>query len=80
MRGKKEKIKIYELVALEAEDSSIGATKTQRELCESFAHAYKTFSEGDYTTAQQLFEAIHQKFSDDFPTEFYLNRLKETKK
>ncbi len=80
VRGKKEKIKIYELVALEAEGTPIGATKAQRDLCDSFAHAYKTFSEGDYVTAQQLFEAIHQKFPNDFPTEFYLNRLKETKK
>jgi adenylate cyclase len=77
VRGKKEKIKIYELVALEAEGSPISATPAQHELCKSFAHAYETFSKGDNVTAQQLFEDIHQKFPNDFPTEFYLNRLKE---
>jgi adenylate cyclase len=76
VRGKKAKIKIYELVAVNNPDSPISATPKQRELCETFTKAYDAYAQGDFPTAKQLFEAIHQKFPNDFPTQFYLNRLR----
>lgn len=76
VRGKHEKIKIYELVALLRHDPSIGATAEQKELCEAFTKAYEVFQAGNYLAAQQLFTEIHQKFPQDYPTEFYLNRIR----
>lgn len=79
VKGKKAKIKIYELVALQAEDAEIGATKRQRELCSLFTAAYHHFVEGRYAEAQEKFTDILRQFPEDYPTEFYLNRLKELK-
>ncbi len=77
VKGKITKIKIYELVALLEADPAIGATEQQKELCLVFTEAYQQFVDGNYAHAKQLFEKIHQRFPDDYPTEFYLNRLTE---
>lgn len=77
VRGKKAKIKIYELVALLAPNPIIGATDAQIKLCEAFTQAYEKFVTGDYFAAKQMFTAIHAEFPNDYPTEFYINRLKE---
>ncbi len=77
VRGRKQKIKIFELVALAKGDGEIGATPEQIELCKSFTKGYETFSAGNFQQAQAIFTAIHLKFPDDFPTLIYLERLKE---
>lgn len=76
VKGKKTKIKIYELVALHEDDPEIGPTPQQAELCALFTEAYQEFIAGNYKHAQELFTAIHQKFPEDYPTEFYLERLR----
>lgn len=80
VRGKQDKIKIYELVAWLGADPQIGATTAQTELCQLFTQAYQTFVAGDYTAAHRLFTAIHAKFPDDYPTTFYLARLEKLQK
>ena len=77
VKGRKAKIKIYELVALLDDDPVIGATARQTELCTLFTEAYQQFVQGNYTEAQEQFRAIFRKFPEDYPTEFYLNRLAE---
>ncbi len=76
VKGKRKKIKIYELVAAMNDDPQIGATNLQKELCICFTEAYQKFVEEDFAMARILFEEIHKKFPDDFPTQFYLDRLK----
>ncbi len=77
VKGKKTKIKIYELIALNNNDPEIGATARQRELCNIFSNAYQEYTAGNYAVAEQLFQQIHQQFPEDYPTEFYLDRLKK---
>ncbi len=73
VKGKHKKIKIYELVAWLHEDLEIGATVTQKELCAAFTAAYEKYVEGDFAAAKKLFQAILEKFPNDFPTRFYLD-------
>lgn len=75
VRGKKKKIKIYELVALSDTDSEIGATDRQRQLCETFTAAYKKYRKEEFSAAKALFTQINQQFPEDYPTEIYLKRL-----
>lgn len=75
MKGRKEKMKIYELVALKRGDSRICATQDQIELCKSFLNAYEMFHNGQLQKAKDLFQAIAKKFPDDFPTQIYLKRF-----
>ncbi len=77
VRGKKAKIKIYELVALSEPNTPISATESQKQLCTQFTQAYHLFENGDYIRARQIFEHIHQQFPQDYPTQLYLNRLND---
>ncbi len=78
VRGKKTKIKIYELIALLAPGTPISATETQKELAFGFSYAYQRYLEGNFIVAKQLFQEIHQQFPDDYPTQIYLERLTTT--
>lgn len=72
VKGKKEKIKIYELM-----DHKETATAAQLELCQLFTSGYEAYHQQRYPEAKALFLQILQKFPDDFPTTYYLNRLLE---
>lgn len=76
VRGKKQKLKIFELVAQLDGNDEIKPSPEQLELCSSFTKAYNAFETGDMTNAKKLFESIHKKFPEDHPTLFYLERLK----
>ncbi len=71
LRGKKQKTKIYELIATKE-----GATKLQAELCAAFTQGYEAYAKKDNVRARALFVALRQKFPDDYPTQLYLERLK----
>lgn len=73
--GKKDKIKIYELVASREKGTPFSETAQQVELCLAFTEAYHQFTEGHYDVAKKLFEEICQKFPEDYPTEFYIDLL-----
>lgn len=77
VKGKKEKVKIYELVAKMQGDDEIGASPAQIELCTSFAEAYETYVRKEYERSRSQFLAIQQKFPDDFPTQIFLKRIEE---
>lgn len=76
--GKKTKIKIFELIGFLQGDASIQATTEQRELCDLFTRGFEAFNSGDLKEANNLFSAIAQKFPNDFPTQIYLKRLKDS--
>jgi len=67
LKGKKEKTLIYELM----DRSAAG----QEELASLFETAFKAFQQ-DPSGAKKLFLQINQKFPEDFPTRFYLDRTK----
>ncbi|HSX03677.1 MAG TPA: adenylate/guanylate cyclase domain-containing protein [Rhabdochlamydiaceae bacterium] len=77
VKGRKEKIKIYELVAEIDGEKEISATKEQIKLCTAFTNAYEAFYQDNKEKAHALFESILEQFPGDFPTQLYLERLKK---
>ncbi|MBS3905348.1 MAG: hypothetical protein KGZ39_08495 [Simkania sp.] len=75
VRGKTEKIKIYELVALLVGNPLILATPEQLDLCSTFTQAYEAFYSKNYNQARTLFQTILQRFPKDIATQLYLERL-----
>ena len=75
VKGKKEKVKIYELVAKVKGKGDVLATQEQRELCTAFTDAYDAYMRKEYAKARSLFQAILQKFPEDFPTMIYIKRI-----
>lgn len=71
LRGKKKKIKLFELMALQEE-----ATEGQKELALLFTQAYNDHQEGHFAEARRQFQAILKKFPTDAPTQLYLEKLK----
>lgn len=79
VKGKTEKIRIFELLAKLQGEPEISAQPSQIELSKIFTEAYEAFWQKDYGKARTLFQNILQKFPDDFPTQIYLKRLDERK-
>ncbi len=76
VKGKQEKIKLYELVAQFDDGSSIAPTQQQIDLCTAFTSAYAAYEANEFSKAEELFLAIQKKFPTDFPTQFYLQRIR----
>ena len=72
VKGKKKKIKIYELVNRKTQ-----AKPEEIELCELFTRAFDAFHKGDLSTALQLFKTLQSKFPSDYPSQIYLQRLEQ---
>lgn len=79
IRGKENRIRIYELVAEFEGSDELKPTASEIELCTLFAKAYKLHREKNDAEAKVLFASIHEKFPHDYPTEFYLNQLNGVK-
>lgn len=75
VRGKKEKSPIYELMAKSQGEEGILATPEKKELSASFTKGYEAFHQGRIEEAKALFQAVHQKFPSDPPTNLYLERI-----
>jgi adenylate cyclase len=75
VKGKRVKVKIYELLGLKEGEEGIVATPQEIELCSLFTQAYTAFSEGKFTEARSQFEQIAQRFPSDYCTRIYLERL-----
>lgn len=75
VKGKKEKIPLYELVAMKGGDKELLPTAEELELTERFGKAYDAFHSGKGEEAKQLFIQLHQDFPNDKPTKIYLERL-----
>lgn len=78
VKGKKEKIKIFELVAKLQGDNQILPTPEQSELCTIFTKGYEAFYQNDFVKAREFFEESNRKFPNDIPSKIYLERIKET--
>ncbi len=77
VKGKKEKIKIYELVAMNEGPKEVQATPSQVELCRLFTQAQEAYHRQDKQLARQLFQEIHEKYPQDYPTQLYLHNLSD---
>jgi adenylate cyclase len=75
VKGKKEKIKIYELLGKMDGEKEIEPTPEAIELSKSFSQAYDAFDRKEYKQAEELFKAILKKFPNDYPTQLYLQRF-----
>ncbi|MBI5273934.1 MAG: hypothetical protein HY860_02635 [Chlamydiales bacterium] len=77
IRGKQEKIKIYEL--LDRKDSPVFQDTYADHviLCDLFTEAYHIFENKDLGKAKKLFEEILTRFPEDLPTKIYLTRIAE---
>ncbi len=78
VKGKKKKIKIYELAGLAKADPEIGATPEKIGFCAAFTKAAESFHQRNLSEAKRLFLALAQKYPDDHPTRIYLERLKDS--
>jgi adenylate cyclase len=76
VKGRKEKINIYELVAKKEGEKEILATPQQIKLCSEFTDAYEAFENADRGKASTLFKALQEQFPQDYPIQLYLERLK----
>ncbi len=76
LRGRKEKTKLYELVAMKMGPKEILATPQEIDLCARFAKAYEAVQANQLSEAKKLFEALAKDFPDDHPTQVYLERLR----
>lgn len=76
VKGKKNKIKIFELVAVKKGDTAILATPEQIELCTLFTQGYEAYFSENWAEAKSLFEKIQQTYPQDIPTQIYLDKLR----
>lgn len=70
MKGRKEKMVIYELIAEKSK-----ASPEEVELSTSFTEAYALFMRGELEKSKALFQKIREKFPEDYLTQFYLGRI-----
>jgi len=75
VKGKKEKIALFELVGMRGGPKEIAPSSEMLELCERFSRAYEALQEGNKSLARELFEGLHRDFPQDLPTKLYLERL-----
>ncbi len=72
IRGLTHKRKIYELMTLKT-----NAAPDQIFLQEQFTAAFEHYQNQRLKEAKDLFEKIHERCPDDYPTQLYLERLKD---
>ncbi len=77
VKGKKEKIKIFELVGRSGFTPSIEPTSKQQDLCSRFTEGYALYEKGEYTESLALFKQIAAAHPDDYPTELYIKKIQE---
>lgn len=73
VRGKKNKITVYELVG--ATEGDLQPSPEQIKLCRAFQKAYDLFQGRKIPEAKALFAQIASEFPNDVPTQLYLTRI-----
>ncbi|MBS0651955.1 MAG: hypothetical protein JSR39_00340 [Verrucomicrobia bacterium] len=77
VKGKAQKVKIYELVGKFGEDKEIEPKEEQVLLCNLFREAYEAEEGNDIRKAYDLFKSIASKFPEDYPTQLHLKRIED---
>lgn len=73
VRGKKVKIRIYELAG--TKQGELKPSPEQEHLLDIFTKAYMLYEAGQYLKAKAEFQEIAKEFPNDTPTQIYLERL-----
>jgi len=74
VKGKKEKIQVYELVG-KLWEQGVHPSADQIALCTQFTEAYAAMQRQELQQARALFAAIASRFPEDYPTQLHLKRL-----
>lgn len=77
VKGKKEKTKIFELLASIDDQSEIGPKPEDFILAKLFTAAFNAYQSSDFQTAKNLFKKIQVQFPLDIPTKIYLDRMSQ---
>ncbi len=75
IRGKKIRIKVFELMGKIGGEPEIEPSAVQKELCARFIEAFDAFQKGDLPQAKRLFQEIVKRFPDDLPSRLYLEKI-----
>lgn len=77
VEGRKDPIKIYELMGFKKGTAGEGGISGDEELCHRFTQAYHIYEQGDIAKAKELFSSLHQAFPQDYPSSFHLKNIQE---
>ena len=75
VKGKRKKIKIFELVGRVGEQQEICPQEDQINLCRLFTEAYAAMQRKDLLLAKKLFAQLQVRYPEDYPTQIYLERI-----
>ena len=75
VKGRKEKTKIYELMAIKQGDHDLLMSANLAALSVAFTEAYEALERQEIQRAKGLFQEILRKHPDDVPTQIYLERI-----
>jgi adenylate cyclase len=76
VKGKRNQIKIYELMGVREGEEEIKASKEMLELSYGFTMAYEAQQRGETDEAKKLFTALLAQFPEDNPTKLRLEAIK----
>lgn len=77
VKGKTKVVKIYELVGEFDGEEGIKPTEDEIKFCAAFEKAFHLFEEKKWIQAGELFNELLKQHPEDYPTELYLERIKE---
>lgn len=80
VKGKKEGIAIYELIALTGTDPYLLPTNDELDMCHLFQKAFKYYYDQRWDDAIDLFQKIALRFPADIPVQMYITRCQNFKK
>lgn len=77
VKGKKDKIKIFELMGVLQPEEGIEqvVTAKEKDLALRFTQGYSAYMQNDQQAAKAIFEKLLMDFPEDGPTQLYLSRL-----
>jgi len=75
-KGKKESVKIYQLVCLQDDSGRQSDVRAKKELLEGFASAIKEYQSRRWRQAEKAFAGLVKKFPEDGPSRVFLARCR----
>jgi adenylate cyclase len=79
VKGRKEPIFIYELMAaMTPDDSEIAPTQEQSEIAHMTEEAFRAWHQNDMALAHELYRSLHDRFPHDHVARLYIERCNRT--
>lgn len=79
VKGKKQGVDIYELVAKPGDDTELVPTDAEMDLCQRTNEAFEVYLKQDWEQCIKLFEGIQQDHPEDYIASLYIKRCKDYK-